>query len=144
MKLFQLFSLHTRLLMHKKVCSYKKKKLEIEKKKRTGKFAKRSNKVADLLIFTWPSYENCIMNIFSNEATPSGFSVLLLFKHIVANSLSQMLKGVLVTSLKDYTQLTFTCSNSTIETLKSCVKYVQSNNKNTRTTLLTSNWRFYY
>ena len=32
------------------------------------------------------------------------------------------------------TQQTFTCSNSTIETLEKSVKYVQINNKNTRTT----------
>ena len=39
--------------------------------------------------------------------------------------------------------LTFPCSKSTIETLEKSVKYVQSNNKNTRTTSMTSFWCFY-
>ena len=42
----------------------------------------------------------------------------------------------------DTSQLKFTCSKSTIETLVKSVKYVQSNNKDT-TTPMTSFWCFY-
>ena len=42
------------------------------------------------------------------------------------------------------TQLTFTCLNSTTETLEKGVKYVlKVNNKNTRMTSLTSFWCIY-
>ena len=41
------------------------------------------------------------------------------------------------------TQLTFTCSNSTTETLEKGVKYVKVNNKNPWTGSLTSFWCFY-
>ena len=40
-------------------------------------------------------------------------------------------------------QLTFTCSKLTIETLEKGVKYIQINNKNTKTMSLTSFWCFY-
>ena len=44
---------------------------------------------------------------------------------------------------KNDTQLTLTCSKSTIEALEKGVKYVQVNNKNTRMTSMTSFWCFY-
>ena len=41
-------------------------------------------KNADLPIFTWLTYESCVVNVFSIEATASRFRVLLLFNCIVA------------------------------------------------------------
>ena len=41
------------------------------------------------------------------------------------------------------TQLAFTCSKLTIETLEQGVKYVRSNNKDARRMLMTSFWCLY-
>ena len=45
--------------------------------------------------------------------------------------------------LLNITQLTFTCSISTVETLEKGVKHAKINNKNTRTTSVTLFWCFY-
>ena len=53
--------------------------------------------------------------------------------------------SVLVLSItpRQQTQSTFTCSLSTVETSEQCVKFVQVNNKDTRTMLLTTLWCLY-